>query len=138
MRNSTRLLVLGLGLFVGACGGSGSGAAPTATPSATGTVLEQAFESCALTLSLPYAELGDGGESLIVDGPSDSSSSLEESIGFSACVLGELETPDYVIFADGLDNFLDGPSRGRVGRDRGFMVISPGQRIRSGPPSLGL
>jgi hypothetical protein len=60
-------------------------------------VLEQAFESCALTLSLPYAELGDGGESLIVDGPSDSSSSLEESIGFSACVLGELETPDYVI-----------------------------------------
>lgn len=93
----TLFRIVALGLFLGACSDSGTEAGSAATPSEAGTVLKQAFDSCTSGSPPSYAELGDGGDSLIIDGPPDSSSKQEESITFMACVLNELDTPDYVI-----------------------------------------
>jgi hypothetical protein len=61
------------------------------------TALEGAYAACSGGKNVAsYAQLGDGGSSLILDGPGEESSTFEDSLTFTNCILDSLETPDYV------------------------------------------
>lgn len=58
-----------------------------------GSGLEDAHEACGAGA---WATIGDGGDSLIFDGPGEEESDFARSTDYMSCILTEAGVPDYV------------------------------------------